>query len=179
MSRSINSSIEQEYHRYHDLVKKAMEQVSEELLAKQLTQESNSLVVLVQHLSGNFRSRFTDFLTSDGEKPWRNRDQEFLERKITRSEVNRIWTEGWSVLFQALSGLTDESIAESVVIRGQSLVVHEALHRSLAHAAYHVGQMLFLAKVLSGGEWVYQSIPPGGSNEYNRKPTLEKGLKRP
>jgi hypothetical protein len=126
-------------------------------------------------MSGNFKSRFTDFLDSDGEKPWRDRESEFARRSVSRSEVLGKWNEGWEILFDALGRLNDADLQRKVTIRGRPLGVHEALHRSLAHASFHVGQVVFLAKSLLGPEWDYLTIPPGKSEDYNRNPSGEKG----
>jgi hypothetical protein len=132
----------------------------------------------VWHVAGNLQSRFTDFLTSDGEKPWRHREEEFEERQVGREELVEKWDDGWETLFDALSPLTDEDLARSITIRGVALSVCEALHRSLAHASYHVGQMTYIGKMLKGEEWMYLTIPPGGSADYNQDPVLEKGFER-
>ena len=130
-------------------------------------------MVICWHLSGNLKSRFTDFLTSDGEKPWRQRDEEFQARRVTRAELLDKWESGWAPLLSTLMALTDVQLQATVTIRRQPLVVHEALHRSLGHTAYHVGQIVYQAKALRGVAWRYLSIPPGGSNAYNRDPTNE------
>jgi hypothetical protein len=131
---------------------------------------------LVTSIEGEYRleSRFTDFLTSDGEKPWRGREEEFAERRVTRDEMLAKWEGGWSVLLDTLAALTDKDLSREVTIRQVPLKVHEALHRSLAHAASHVGQMVLIGKTLKGGGWHYLSIPPGQSDAYNQNPTLEK-----
>ena len=134
----------------------------------------NSIATLVWHISGNFVSRFTDFLQSDGEKPWRDRDAEFLHRTISRAELREKWEQGWAVLFRSLADLDDERLHAVVRIRGVPLSVHDALHRSLAHTSYHVGQIVFLAKAFCGSEWRHLSIPPGGSTAYNENPVAEK-----
>ena len=167
-------SIEAEYRRYRALAEAALDQVPESLLSTAGPSNGNSLAVICWHLSGNLQSRFTDFLTSDGEKPWRNREEEFAPRSITRDELKAKWSAGWDALFGALATLTDESLAKTVLIRGQPLAVHEALHRSLAHASYHVGQIVYLSHALCGDGWHYLSIPPGGSAAYNANPLYEK-----
>jgi hypothetical protein len=134
----------------------------------------SSIAVMVWHISGNLASRFTDFLTSDGEKTWRHRDEEFEHRAVPRAEIREKWERGWNVLLGTLAGLTDEDLTRNVAIRGVPLRVDEALHRSLAHVAYHVGQIVYLAKGMLGGAWSSLSIPPGKSAEYNRDPGLEK-----
>jgi hypothetical protein len=130
--------------------------------------------VIVWHVSGNLRSRFTDFLTTDGEKQWRKRDEEFEARSVSRTELLQKWNEGWDVLLGTLAILKDEDLARTVTIRGQALAVHEALHRSLGHTSYHVGQIVYLAHAFVGTEWTYLSIPPGGSGAYNADPKMEK-----
>jgi uncharacterized damage-inducible protein DinB len=166
-------SIEAEYRRYKALAEAALAQVPEASLS-QPAAGGNSLAVICWHLSGNLKSRFTDFLTSDGEKPWRQREEEFADRVVSRADLLAKWNQGWEVLFATLDGLADGDLQKSVVIRGQSLAVHEALHRSLTHTSYHVGQIVYLARSIRGDEWQYLSIPPGGSAAYNTNPTLEK-----
>ncbi len=174
MGRVMVDAILAEYDRYRELGTKALAQVAEEKLWVQPPGKGNSLVVLVQHMSGNFRSRFTDFLTSDGEKEWRSRDDEFTERRLTRAEIDKLWNDGWSALHAAVRPLTDADLSLSVKIRGRELSVLEALLRSVAHASHHVGQIIYLGKMLRGEEWENLSIPPGGSAAYNRNPTREK-----
>lgn len=167
-------SIEAEYRRYKTLAEAAMAQLRDEELSTPGPGGSNSAAVLVWHVAGNLASRFTDFLASDGEKPWRKREEEFARRTVSRAELLEKWQNGWGVLLGALAGLTDDHLPQQVKIRGQALEVREALHRSLAHAAYHVGQLVYLAKAIRGEEWTYLSIPPGQSEAYNRNPTLER-----
>jgi hypothetical protein len=174
MAKELIESIRDEYLRYKALADATIEQLREEDLSRPAHPEGNSVATIVWHLSGNLKSRFTEFLTSDGEKPWRHRDEEFEPRHVTREELIAKWTAGWDVLFAALSPLTDDHLPASVTIRQQPLKVHEALHRSLAHAAYHVGQIVFLGKMFQGAHWKYLSIPPGGSAAYNEKPGSEK-----
>lgn len=137
----------------------ALAQVPFERWQERLDPESNSLVTLVLHVSGNQLSRWTDFLTSDGEKPDRNRDAEFEDASLTRDELLARWERGWAALFGALASLTDADLTRSVTIRGESLSVVSAINRQLAHYALHVGQMLFLAKHLAGPAWRSQSLP--------------------
>jgi hypothetical protein len=162
-------SIEGEYRRYKTLGERALEQVSDAQLSSPGPVDSNSLAVVCWHLSGNLRSRFTDFLTTDGEKPWRRRDEEFESRTVSRAELMAKWEQGWAVLLDVMASLTDEQLGQTVTIRGQALRVHEALHRSLAHTAYHVGQIVYLAKVLRGEGWTYLSIAPGESDTFNQR----------
>ncbi len=172
--REIVASIEAEYKRYKALGEMAFAQLEDAQLGRTLGEEDNSIATIVWHVSGNLASRFTDFLTSDGEKPWRDRESEFDARTVGHAEVTKKWEEGWRVLFGALGPLTDADLSRSVAIRGQPLTVNDALHRSLAHASYHVGQIVFLAKSFRGREWKSLSIPRGGTASYNQNPTKEK-----
>ena len=168
--RDIVASIEREFRRYQDLAEGAMRQLEEADLNRANPGFDNSIAILVWHISGNLKSRFTDFLTSDGEKPWRARDEEFVARTVTRGELLAKWEEGWTVLLTALKSLTDDDLKRSVAIRRQPMAVYDALHRSLAHVAYHVGQIVYVAKSARGDSWTFMSIPPGKSEEYNKKP---------
>src|SRR5687768_9915898 len=169
---SIVQSIRGEYVRYKALAEGAIAQLTEAQLALSDGEGRNSIATICWHVSGNLRSRFTDFLTTDGEKPWRQREQEFDLRQVSRAELLTKWSEGWVVLFATLDTLPDEQLDVTVTIRGQPLQVHEALHRSLAHTSYHVGQIVFVAKALRGTEWTSLSIPRGQSAAYNTSPTL-------
>jgi len=173
--RAVVSSIEAEHRRYKRLGEGAIAQLDRAGLTARPPGEGNSVAVIVWHLAGNLKSRFTDFLTADGEKPWRDRESEFGARDVGPDEVVAKWDEGWDVLLSAISALADGDLSRTVRIRGQELSVAEALHRSLAHASYHVGQIVFLARSLRGGAWEFLTIPPGGSEQYNRNPTREKG----
>jgi uncharacterized damage-inducible protein DinB len=171
--RAFMASIEGELHRYQALADAAMAQLSEAELSQPGPGGNNSVVIVAWHVGGNLASRFTDFLITDGEKPWRKRDEEFLARTPSREELRAHWERGWSALFAALANLDDQSLSERVTIRGTELTVAEALQRSLAHTSYHVGQIVYLAKCWRGAEWRYLSIPPGQSETYNRHPTRE------
>jgi len=175
---SVIEAIRDEYLRYKHLGEAAIRQLKDDQLSATTAANDNSVATIVWHIGGNLRSRFTDFLTTDGEKPWRDRDSEFLQRTTTQGELLDFWNQGWAVLLGTLDGLTDDDLFRNVVIRGQQLTVIEALQRSLAHASYHVGQIVFLAKGLRGSEWTYLSIPPGKSKSYNQNPTLESPLSR-
>ena len=154
------------------LADRAIAQVNDDELFHTIDADSNSIAIVMRHVAGNLRSRFTDFLSSDGEKPWRNRESEFQARSnVTRAELLEQWDGGWTVLFRALKPLTDEDLSGIVTIRGEKFRVHEALHRLLAHTSYHVGQIVYLAKSLRGSEWKSLSIPHGKSEQYNRNPT--------
>jgi hypothetical protein len=173
MERTVVSLIEGEYRRYKDLAEGAFGQLDAEELCRG-GEGMNSVATLVWHISGNLQSRFTDFLESDGEKPWRDREGEFAPRTVSRDELREIWNRGWGVLLSTLGTLQDSDLPRSITIRGQSLRVDEALLRSLAHMSSHVGQILYIAKGIKGGDWNYLSIPPGGSAAYNRNPTKDR-----
>jgi hypothetical protein len=162
-------SIEGEYRRYKTLAERVLEQVTDAQLSLPGSADDLSLAVICWHISGNLRSRFTDFLATDGEKPWRRRDEEFEARTVSRAELMAKWEQGWAVLLDALASLTDEQLSATVMIRGQALRVHEALHRSLAHTAYHVGQIVYQAKALRGDGWTSLSIPRGQSDAFNQQ----------
>ena len=173
MSRTIISLIDAEYRRYKGLGEGALEQLdAQELLAD--AEAVNSVATIVWHVAGNLKSRFTDFLDTDGEKPWRDRESEFERRLNTPAEVRAKWDEGWGVVLDTLDQLADEDLSGTITIRGVPLRVDEALFRSLAHTSYHVGQIVHIAKGLRASSWKYLTIPPGGSAAYNADPTLEK-----
>ena len=169
------SSITAEFHRYKALGQAAIAQLDETDFARAGGGECNSIAAIVWHISGNLRSRFVDFRTSDGEKPWRNRDEEFEARVVSREELMTKWEAGWAELFAALGALTDADLQENVVIRRQPHAIHEALHRALAHVSYHVGQIVSIAKTSKGDAWRNLSIPKGGSAAYNQSPHRETG----
>jgi hypothetical protein len=163
-----------EYARYRIVGEKAMRQVSDEALNKVSRVDNNSMATIVRHISGNLISRFTDFLISDGEKPWRDRDSEFEDKHYDRREIEEMWARSWNLLESELSKLGDDHLHQEVLIRGHAWTVHDALCRSLAHVSYHVGQLVLLARILKEGEWEWITIPKGGSGEYNKNPAMEK-----
>ena len=147
----------------------ALAQLRDEDFFVTLDPESNSVAILVKHLAGNMRSRFTDFLTADGEKPDRFRDQEFeLNSATTRADVMKWWEEGWSCVFAAIDVLKPEEVTRTVTIRGEPHSVLQALNRQIAHYAQHIGQMVFLAKHLRSSDWKTLSIPRGRSEDYKK-----------
>ncbi len=174
MTSTIVASFAAEFRRYKALGDSALAQLDDSELAVPGPNGGNSAAVLVWHIGGNLASRFTDFLTSDGEKPSRQREEEFRRRAITKQELLDCWQGGWAVLLDTLGKLSDADLDRLVTIRGQSLRVTEALHRSLAHASYHVGQIIYQARGLKGADWRWLSIPPGQSEQYNTRPTMEK-----
>jgi hypothetical protein len=166
-------SIRGEFLRYKALAEGALRQVSDAELSLAGPEASNSLAVICWHVAGNLQSRFTDFLTSDGEKPWRHREEEFQARHVTHAELEAKWALGWGALQQALGALDDSHLSTVVTIRGQQMDVTQALLRALAHVSYHVGQIVYVAKAIRGGGWNYLSIPPGQSAAYNKAPRME------
>jgi hypothetical protein len=147
------------FHNVKNLTERAMLQAPDEALFATLDPESNSIATIVKHLSGNMKSRFTDFLTSDGEKPSRNRDAEFEAPARTRAEVMAQWEEGWGYLFRALGELTDADLERRITIRNEPHSVMQAIHRQIAHIANHAGQIVYLAKHFAGENWKSITMP--------------------
>ncbi len=154
---------------YKKLADRAMEQVSDEQLFFTLDEEANSIAVIVKHVAGNMRSRWTDFLTTDGEKPDRHRDTEFVDPPATRKALLDLWEEGWAILFHAIEPLTDADLSHTITIRGEPHSVMQAINRQLAHYPHHVGQIVLLAKHFCCGQWQSLSVPRNQSAEFNRK----------
>jgi len=146
---------------------KAIAQLSNEQLHHALDANTNCIAVIVKHVAGNLASRWTDFLTTDGEKTWRNRDDEFVDSLTERPQLLDYWEQGWNCLFATLTSLTAEDLARTVTIRGEPHTVPLAIHRSLAHCGYHVGQIMLIARILAGDQWQTVTIPRGGSRAHN------------
>lgn len=158
----------QSFRNYKKMAQRAIEQVSNEEFFRQIDPESNSIAIIVKHIAGNLHSRWRDFLTSDGEKPDRNRDAEFELIDDTRESLMQFWETGWQTLFDSIGPLTEDDFARTITIRGQPHTVVEALNRQLTHYAYHVGQIVFLAKHLRSADWKTLSVPKKASAEFNR-----------
>ncbi|HTU32217.1 MAG TPA: DUF1572 domain-containing protein [Candidatus Acidoferrum sp.] len=157
---------------YKTLGERAMEQCPEDGLFAAPDAESNSIAIIVKHMAGNMRSRWTDFLTSDGEKPDRNRDSEFEGAPRTRAELIALWERGWKILFDALEAMTDADLTRTVMIRTEPHSVTQAINRQIAHYSYHIGQIVLLARhyaAQSGGEWKSLTIPRKKSAEFNAR----------
>ncbi|MCB9377786.1 MAG: DUF1572 family protein [Holophagales bacterium] len=169
--REAVEAIEAEFRSYRKLCEKTFGQLSDEELVWIPGAGENSVATIAWHVGGNLRSRFTDFLTSDGEKPWRDREGEFVARTGAREELLTIWHEGWRVLEGALAALSDADLDREVAIRSEPHSVRRALLRSLAHTAYHAGQIVLLGRHLKGGDWRFLTIPPGGTEAFNRERT--------
>jgi hypothetical protein len=154
---------------YEKLAASAIGQVADEQLFATLDGEMNSIAVIVKHMAGNMKSRWTDFLTSDGEKADRNRDTEFVEPPSSREALMELWEQGWSCLFHALEPLTDADLARTVTIRGEPHSVMQAINWQVAHYSYHCGQIVFVAKHFRGNDWTSLSVPRGRSGAFNEK----------
>jgi hypothetical protein len=172
VARDQIEAIDGEYRRYKALGEAAMAQLSDDELCRS-GDEDNSIAAIVAHLQGNLESRFTDFLTSDGEKPTRKREDEFAARVESRQQLMARWNGGWNAVLDALAGLSDSNLFDTITIRKQPLRVDAALYRSLAHTSYHVGQIVYIAKAFRGEQWKSLSIPKGKSDEYARNPRDE------
>jgi hypothetical protein len=172
--------VRRQFRGHKRLAEGAMAQLTDQDVFLALDPESNSVAVVVKHMAGNMRSRFTEFLTSDGEKPDRHRDQEFeMAPGVTRADVMRWWDEGWAQVLGAIDALRPEDLTGVVAIRGEPHSVLQALNRQVAHYAYHVGQIVFLAKHLRSREWKSLSIPRGKSEEINQRMAERKAPTRP
>mgnify|MGYP001055285471 CR=1 FL=1 len=160
-------SVTRQFNYYENLGMRAMEQLSDKDLLLEPVEGVNSIAVIVKHLHGNMLSRWTDFLTTDGEKKSRDRDGEFEPTFSSRDEIYHAWQEGWKVLFKAVGNLGNEELEKEVFIRNQGHTVMEAINRQLCHYSYHVGQMVFLGKIIRGESWESLSIPKNQSKAYN------------
>jgi hypothetical protein len=157
------------YRYYKKLAERAMVQVSDEQLFEELEEGGNSIAIIVKHMVGNMRSRWVDFLTTDGEKPDRNRDGEFVDPPATREELIELWEAGWGHVFGALEPLTDADLGRTVTIRGEAHSVMQAMNRQVAHYSMHIGQIVMLAKHFAGDRWQSLSIPRNRSAEFHLK----------
>ena len=150
------------------LADRAVQQVPDDKLHTPLDPNTNSIAVIMKHVAGNLISRWTDFLTTDGEKPWRNRDDEFVDALRSRAELLELWERGWACLLKTLKGLKPEDLGKTVLIRGEPHSVPLAMERSLGHTCYHVGQIVQVARVHAGEKWNTLTIPRGGSEQFNK-----------
>lgn len=163
------SSAIKRFTEYKTLGEKTFAQLSGEQMRHQPNEASNSIAVIIQHLHGNMRSRWTNFLTEDGEKSWRQRDAEFEMHSLAKEQLLNLWEEGWRVFLDALQSLGEEDLLKTVTIRSQSLVVVDAINRQLAHYSYHVGQIVYLGRWMKGADWQSLSIPKGASTTFNQE----------
>lgn len=167
MDTSYLNSIQKQFEYYKNLGDKTLRQLNEAQLFWTYNEESNSIAILVKHISGNMLSRWTNFLTEDGEKEWRNRDEEFINTFNNKEEVLAYWEKGWQCLFDAIHSLTSEDLERIIYIRNHGHTVVEAINRQLCHYSYHIGQIVFLGKMMKNQEWQSLSIPKGKSSGYN------------
>jgi hypothetical protein len=163
---------------YKRLGDRAIEQAPDEALAAALDEESNSIAIIVKHLTGNMRSRWTDFLTSDGEKPDRDRDSEFEVPPATRGELLALWEPSWKIVFDGLASLVETDLTRTIYIRGEAHSVMQAINRNLTHTAYHVGQIVYLAKHFAGLKWNTLTVPRGKSSQFNARVASGKASQR-
>jgi len=171
-------SAKKQFLYYKLLGEKAIGQLENEQLFISMNEDTNSIAQIVKHLSGNMLSRWTDFLTSDGEKEWRNRDDEFVDTYKSKTELLENWNKGWDCLFNAINHLKPEQLSDIIYIRNEGHSVVEAINRQLAHYPYHIGQLVFYAKLLKKTEWESLSIPKNKSGDYNsEKFSKEKSIK--
>jgi len=169
MNSSYLESIIKQFEYYKSLGEKTFEQINDEDIHWQFNDESNSISIIVKHIVGNMLSRWTNFLMEDGEKEWRYRDSEFEDTYQNKEELLIAWKKGWQCLFDAIKPLTSNDLEQIIHIRNQGHTVTEAINRQLAHYSYHVGQIVFLGKMLNENQWKSLSIPKGKSSSYNAK----------
>ena len=169
MASPVLAALLDEFRKTKRLGERAFEQLGDDDFFFKLNPQQNSVYAIVKHLSGNMLSRWTDFLTTDGEKPWRDREAEFVDEVVPRGRIMELWETGWTSVFAALEPLDDSDLAKTVYIRREPHTVVQAAVRQVAHYAYHVGQILLIAKHLRGERWNYLTVPPGGSNAFNRR----------
>ncbi|MCA6074276.1 DUF1572 domain-containing protein [Fulvivirga sp. 1062] len=169
MEQEYINSILKQFENYKSVGEKTFEQLTDEDLFWQYHPECNSIAIIVNHLWGNMKSRWTDFLTSDGEKEWRQRDLEFESVIQSRDEMMTKWNDGWDCLFTALHSITPENFNTEVFIRNQSHSVMEAVNRQFAHYTYHIGQIVYVGRMIKGGDWKSLTIPRGDSTSFNDK----------
>ncbi len=167
MKNDFLDSAKKQFGYYKMLGEKTFSQLTDEQLFKQWNEESNSIATIVKHLWGNMLSRWTDFLTTDGEKEWRQRDAEFKNDIADRTELIEKWNEGWTCLFEAINSLTENDLTKEIFIRNQGHTITEAINRQLSHYPYHVGQIVVIGKLLCNEKWISLSISKGNSKEYN------------
>lgn len=177
MEENYLESIKKQFAYYKLLGERTFEQLTESDLFWQYNSECNSIAIIANHLWGNMQSRWTDFLTTDGEKEWRQRDLEFESVIKNKTELLSKWQEGWQTMFTALDSINQQNIHQEIYIRNQGHTIVEAINRQLAHYAYHIGQIVFLGKMIKGEGWISLSIPKGKSSEFNKNKFARKKQK--
>lgn len=161
-------SIKKQFEYYKSVGERTFDQLDEKDFFWQFNEESNSIAIIVNHLWGNMKSRWTDFLTSDGEKEWRNRDLEFEPVIKTKEELLTKWNDGWECLFDALNSINEDTFDTEIYIRNQSHSIIEAINRQFAHYSYHIGQIVYIGRMIKGSEWESLTIPKGKSSDFNQ-----------
>ncbi len=178
MQNSYLSSCIKQFQYYKQLGDKTFNQISNKDIHWQFNDDSNSVAIVVKHIVGNMLSRWTNFMTEDGEKNWRERDAEFLDTYVSKNDMLLSWENGWQCLFKAIKPLKEEDLEKIIYIRNQGHTVTEAINRQLAHYSYHVGQIVFFGKMINGENWKSLSIPKGQSTTYNAKKFAKEKGKR-
>lgn len=163
---------------YKDLADKTFEQLSDADLHYQFNEESNSIAIIIQHMAGNMLSRWTNFLTEDGEKEWRQRDDEFTVHNYSKQQLLDIWEKGWKCYLDSLGSLTENDLLKPITIRNEKLSVIDAINRQLAHYPYHVGQIVYIGRMIKNKEWKNLSIPKGHSQQYNKDEKIKDPAKK-
>ncbi|WP_417369955.1 DUF1572 family protein [Flavobacterium beibuense] len=169
ISKQYLDSIKKQFEYYKNVAERAMEQLEPQQIFYTVNDDSNSIAVIVKHLHGNMMSRWTDFLTTDGEKDWRNRDDEFEQPITNKENLMQLWEEGWSCFFNTINSLTPENLTDIIYIRNEGHTVMEAINRQLSHYPYHIGQIVFFAKQIKNTPWDSLTIPKNKSGEYNKQ----------
>ncbi len=178
MQNSYLSSVIKQFEYYKTLGDKTIAVLNQEELQREFITNSNSITIIVKHLVGNMLSRWTNFMVEDGEKPWRQRDLEFEDSYISKTELLNSWEDGWACLFNALHNLNETDLEKIIYIRNQGHTVTEAINRQLAHYSYHIGQIVFIGKLIKGTEWQSLSIPKGVSKDYNAEKFSKEKIKK-
>lgn len=168
MENEYLNSVKKQFEYYKSVGEKTFDQLDDKDFFWQYNEESNSIAIIVNHLWGNMKSRWTDFLTSDGEKEWRNRDLEFESVIKTKDELYKKWDDGWNCLFEALNSVNAENFDSKVYIRNQEHSILEAVNRQFAHYSYHIGQIVYIGRIIKGNKWESLTIPKGKSTEFNK-----------
>lgn len=169
MEKEYLNSVKKQFEYYKSAGENTFNQLDEKDLFWQLNEESNSIAIIVNHLWGNMKSRWTDFLNSDGEKKWRNRDMEFESVIKTKEELVEKWNDGWKCLFDALDSINEENFDTKIFIRNQEHSIIEAVNRQLSHYSYHIGQIVYIGKMIKAEKWKSLTIPKGKSSEFNKE----------
>ncbi|GAA0484433.1 DUF1572 family protein [Salinibacillus aidingensis] len=165
-----------QFKHFKERAEKGIQQLTDDEIHWKPSEESNSVAIIIKHISGNMNSRWVDFLTSDGEKSYRNRDLEFVDHNESKEHLMQIWEEGWNLLFNTIENLNQEDLNKTVFLRQQPLSVLQAIQTEVAHISYHLGQIIYIGKQIKDKDWTVLSIPKNGSREFNRKVSAQKDM---